>query len=124
AAPAAAVAVGPRALRAPQSVQPLVQGDTGRGYLYWVLLLVLVPLVWSTLHTSVDDEEHSVAKRLEHVVETNPEVAKKLEDLPDDPTKEQVLSTLPGHKLEGSLLPADTFVPWAFALLSAFGVLA
>jgi RsiW-degrading membrane proteinase PrsW (M82 family) len=44
-----------------------------------------------------------------------------MKDLPADATLDDVLAALPDHKLEGALLPSDTWIHWGFAFASGAG---
>jgi RsiW-degrading membrane proteinase PrsW (M82 family) len=110
--------------RPPRSMSATLPDDVGvRRHLYWVLLIVLVPLAWSTLHKSPAELE-SISDRLERTVQAHPEVAKKLESLSDNADKADVLGILPDHRLDGALLPDDTWMHWVFAALSGVAFLA
>jgi RsiW-degrading membrane proteinase PrsW (M82 family) len=109
------------AARAPQPVLPLEQGDTRRGYLYWVLILVLIPLVVATFHKS-GDEGTKLEDRLIQTIKRHPEARAAVKNLSDDADLDDVLkvvlAAVPGHKLDGAVLPRDTIAHWILAGLS------
>ncbi len=98
---------------APPSAPPSLDDAASRRkaaqrFVYLVLLLALIPLALSTLHRDEDD----FSARLERTVEANP-------GLRTDVTKEEFLRRVPDHRIEGALLPADTWAHWGFALVSS-----
>ena len=94
-----------------------------RRHLYWGLLLVLMPLAWSTLHTP-ETEGMKLSERFAHTLKLHPEVAEKLEHLSEDSGKHELFDALPDDRLEGALLPERTNAHWAFAAASAVVFLA
>ena len=62
-------------------------------------------------------------QRLVRTEKLHPEVEDELDKLSEDATIDDVLALFPGDRLEGALLPRDTYVHWGFALLSGIGFL-
>ncbi|MGB7161285.1 MAG: PrsW family glutamic-type intramembrane protease [Tepidisphaeraceae bacterium] len=86
-----------------------------RGYLFWLLLLAMIPLGVHTFqhHDSFDD-------RLERMVEASPELQQKLGEYdPETIEPEDVFDILPGNRLDGALLGRYAWIHWIYALLSA-----
>src|SRR5205809_38388 len=116
--PRPAIAAAPVAARvaqaqksSPLATPALVQesGQNLRQYLYWALILALIPLVWSTFHR----EEHAVRTRIVQTIKAHPEAAAKLESGEDE-----FFGALPTHRLEGALLAHNSSAHWFFAFLS------
>ena len=84
-----------------------------RQHLHWVLILALVPLVLST----VFGDSGSVFEQIKHSVENHPQVNA---DAVNAATSAYDFAMLcPEHRLDGALLPADTYLHWGIALLSS-----
>jgi RsiW-degrading membrane proteinase PrsW (M82 family) len=95
---------------------------SARDYLYWVLLLALLPLCREVIH----DSEPSLIDRLARTVQAHPEVRSHVEQMLDDPdaTLDDLLAILPGRRLdEQAHLPRDSMRHWWYATASAFGFL-
>lgn len=104
----------PKGFGAVQILPPEEPVRTHR-FRYWLLLLVLLPLAWSTMQSREGTRIHD---RLKATVHLHPEVLPKLADLPEHATLSQTLALFPGDKLEGALLPHDTWTHWGFAAIS------
>jgi len=100
----------------PKKVVESPVGSTGRPYRYLILLLTLLPLVWSTFRPG---DPKDVPKRLAETIQTHPEIQDKVDSLPEDASIEQLCALLPNDRIDGALLAYDTYVHWGFALLSA-----
>ncbi len=87
-----------------------------RPYHYLLLLLVLLPLAWSTVRPT---EERSVVERVHQTVAAHPEVQPAFDDLPERVGKAEVLAILPNDRCDGALLAYDTYGHWAMAAASA-----
>jgi RsiW-degrading membrane proteinase PrsW (M82 family) len=97
--------------------QPALGGGVSslRHYVYFLLLLALLPLVMSTLKKNDD-----VGRRLKHTLEANKSIVEKFERQ-EDASFDDLLNALPNHRIEGALLPRNTWTHWLFAGLSAAG---
>jgi len=84
-----------------------------RRYLPWLLALTLIPLVMSVF--TPDDD---VKARLQRTFKANPDVVARGEK-DEFKTLDDVLMALPEHRIEGALLPRDTWTHWVFAGLAA-----
>jgi RsiW-degrading membrane proteinase PrsW (M82 family) len=87
-----------------------------RGYLYFLLLLLLIPLAWSTLHR----DHNEFRDHLTLTFKNHPELRLKLAEVmsSETATKDQLFEALPSHKLDGALLSYDTWGHWALAGIS------
>jgi len=109
--------VSPRAGEARKrvpSAPPPPAKDGWRSYGRWGLAFALLPLILSVFTPNDEDPE----KRLHHMIERDPSLAKKLAKL-EEPTKNEILATLPDHRIEGAFHSQDTGAHWIYALLSA-----
>src|SRR6266851_1143367 len=96
-----------------------------RDFSYWLLLLFLIPLVFSLL-----GEEDSVVDRLERTIDNAPrelqsriiQIESALEDGKGDP--DELFKALPGGRIEGAHLPKKTFVHYLYGLVAAGGFFA
>ena len=88
-----------------------------RRFTYLSLLLAMLPLAIATFNSDAD----GVRDNLHRTVKTHPELQKAMPDddkLTVDSVREVVNET-PEHRLDGALLPLDTWAYWGFAFLSA-----
>jgi RsiW-degrading membrane proteinase PrsW (M82 family) len=92
---------------------PPTMGD----YLYWLFLLALIPLGLSVLRPKDDIKE-----RFEHTQQAHPEAFKRWSE-GEEPTLDDLLTSLPGERIEGALLPRNTWMHWAYAGLAVVGFL-
>jgi len=107
---------------APTTPAAAPQETSARDYLYWVLLLALVPLCREVIH----DGEPSLIERLARTVQAHPEVRSRVEALLDDPdaTLDDLLAVLPGQRLDDQAhLPRNSMRHWGYAAASALGFL-
>jgi RsiW-degrading membrane proteinase PrsW (M82 family) len=81
-------------------------------FLYWLFVLALIPLACSLL-----GDRNDVEKRLLRTLEANPEVVARAEA--QNASADELLSMLPGGRIDGALLPRDTRVHWWYALAAA-----
>jgi RsiW-degrading membrane proteinase PrsW (M82 family) len=94
-----------------------------RGVLYGVLLLALIPLLWETrhpLHRTFNDA-------LDVSIANHPDVVPKLRDVYEQKKvirNRDVFDVLPDHRLDGALLPYNTWRHWGYAGASAVVFLA
>lgn len=123
---------------APRVAQRAAVESRPRDYLYWLLLLPLLPLVYSLLHghaekpvierlrSALREQRHSHAKPAKTGQPGRPGAAPEAE--PDDDVDDltimtgdldSVIDELPGHKLPGAHLPRRTIIHWLYATLSA-----
>lgn len=117
-------AAAPRAAAAKHS--PVVRARPGgigsqpfdpRRYFYMLLALALIPLVYSTLIQGYETRDDLQA-RMEKTKSDNPDAAAKIHALGDRAPHKLVLMQFPDHRLEGAVLPVDTWVHWLLALVS------
>jgi RsiW-degrading membrane proteinase PrsW (M82 family) len=98
---------------------PLAQGEgrTWRDLTYLVLLLAMLPLVFS----SFKKDDGTIIDRVEHTLAAHPEVRDRFDTVAQSETAgmDEMIEVFPGHMLEGALLPRDTAMHWAFAAMSA-----
>ena len=93
--------------------QVAASGSSWRDYLHWVLFLALIPLGISTVMGDGPD----LIQRLNDSLQNHPEVNEAGVDAAESPHDWAML--FPDHRLDGAFLPADTYLHWVFALLSA-----
>jgi RsiW-degrading membrane proteinase PrsW (M82 family) len=98
-------------VRARAAAAPPAEQDGWRKYGRWGLVAALLPLI-----LSVFTPDDNALQRLQHMIERDPELAKKLEKLE---SKKEVLDALPEHRIEGAFHARDTGAHWLYALLSA-----
>jgi RsiW-degrading membrane proteinase PrsW (M82 family) len=98
-------------------VHPAAVPHPLREYLHWLLPLALLPLAFS-LGRPDDDTPERFQKTL---LEIPSEVRRQIEAVERQPdaTIEDVLTVLPGRRIQGALLPRDTSRHWLFAALTA-----
>lgn len=84
-----------------------------RFHLHWVLLMALLPLGISAAMGDGPDLPQRVEESLQNHPEVNQESVDGAESAYD------LAMLFPDHRLDGALLPADTYIHWGFALLSA-----
>jgi RsiW-degrading membrane proteinase PrsW (M82 family) len=94
---------------------PTVAERSPAHYLYWLLLLTLIPLGLSVLQPKSD-----VKERFEQTERQNPELFRRWENS-EDPTLDDLLGSLPGERIKGAYLPRGTWWHWAYALAAAVG---
>ncbi len=88
-----------------------------RQHLHWVLILGLMPLVLSTAF----GDSGGLFEKIEQSLENHPEVnADAVMEATSDHDRAMLF---PEHRLDGALLPADTYLHWGFALLSSVAFL-
>jgi len=108
------------AVRSPTTLSAALKPPRQRGlreYAYLVTALALIPLGISLFSGDAND----ASQRLKRMMEKNPEIASKVEQLgeSEDVSDDEFFDILPGKRIEGSLLPHDTWMHWGFAFLSA-----
>ncbi|HLJ92319.1 MAG TPA: hypothetical protein VKU02_03915 [Gemmataceae bacterium] len=103
-------------------------------YAYWLLLLTFVPLAISLLHGAKEDTLDRLVRSLEKSLPPEPEkaspkqkragkekkavpVVREEPDLPEG-SLDDLIARLPGGRIEGALLPRNSFMHWIFALLA------
>lgn len=89
-----------------------------RIHLHWLLLLALLPLGIS----AVRGDGPSFEERVEESLRNHPEVNEAGLDGAD--SLHDLAMLFPDHRLDGAFLPADTYLHWVFALISAGAFLA
>jgi RsiW-degrading membrane proteinase PrsW (M82 family) len=101
---------------------PAPQERSPRDYLYWVLLLALLPLCREIIR----DNEPTLIDRLTRTVQAHPELRQRVEDLVKDPnaTLDQLLAVLPDGRIDDvAHLPRDSMRHWWYATAAALGYL-
>ncbi len=83
-----------------------------RQHLHWVLILGLMPLVLSTAF----GDSGGMFEKIEQSLENHPEV--NADAVMEATSAHDLAMLFPEHRLDGALLPADTYLHWGFALLS------
>ena len=121
--PAPAAAPVPVAAIPVYPAQQLSTGDPPwRAKLYWLLLLLILPLAWSTLAGPTDP-----AELLDRTIEAHPELEEQIVAAEEGEADiEDVLDALPGNKLVGALHARGSWFHWVYALISGlmfFGVI-
>ena len=96
------------------SPDPELKPEKAGGYLYFILLLVLIPLGISMFKSDHD----SVKDRYQKTVLDHPEVISKLENLSEEASMGDVLDVFPDQKLEGAVLSHNTYAHWIMAIVS------
>lgn len=89
-----------------------------RLHLHWLLLLALLPL---GISVALGDGP-SFEERVEESLQNHPEVNEAGLDAAD--SLHEIAMLFPDHRLDGAFLPADTYLHWVFALISAGAFLA
>jgi hypothetical protein len=110
---------------APPSLPPLSSNETPMWlrHLHWVLALAMIPLAVSLLHSDANRDD--IVGRLKTTIETAPpeaqvRIIRKLDQLEQGHgTLNELFEELPGGKLAGAFLPRNSWLHWAFALVSA-----
>jgi RsiW-degrading membrane proteinase PrsW (M82 family) len=100
-------------VRARAAAPPPPPEDGWKKYGRWGLVAALIPLIFSVF--TPDD---NALQRLQHMIESDPSLAKKLGNL-DEKSKEEILGALPDQRIEGAFHPYHTGAHWLYALLSA-----
>lgn len=90
-------------------------------YLYFILLLALIPLGFSLLGTEKDDTKERFVRTLLNVEESPPEVRSRMQRVMEreDSSLNDILTALPEGKIEGAHLSRSTWMHWLYALLAA-----
>jgi hypothetical protein len=94
---------------------PLSKPDGARRYLYWALLLALVPLGLSILQKSTDN----TMDRFVNTVEAHPEISDAVERAMESEDDDALFAALPDHRIQGAHLAHDSSTHWLYAALSA-----
>ncbi len=102
-----------------KSLPPLTANETPLWlrHLHWLLALALIPLAFSLLHKSADDEDLKSRLR-DTVAQAPPEVQDRVEQVmsSDDATVDDLFNVLPNRKLLGAFLPRNSKLHWLMAL--------
>jgi RsiW-degrading membrane proteinase PrsW (M82 family) len=103
--------------------EAITSGFSPREYLYWLLVVALIPLASSVLRPKADNTEHRFEQTLSHAP---PEVKAQLHALAESGklTRDVLLRALPGGRIDGALLSHDTQVHWVYAALAVAAFLA
>ena len=95
-----------------------------REYAYLLLVLALIPLVFSLLHK---DEAKTFVDRIEATLkQATPEQLRRAQPVlskTEGVTLEELLSVMPGGKLMDAHLPRDSAIHWVYAAIAAAGFL-
>jgi RsiW-degrading membrane proteinase PrsW (M82 family) len=81
-----------------------------RDRMYLVLLLAIVPLL---IHTFTDTDDFQ--RRLKHTIHDNPQIGA----MSENSSLDEVLDTIPEHRIEGATLARDSFAHWGLGAASA-----
>jgi RsiW-degrading membrane proteinase PrsW (M82 family) len=87
-------------------------------HLHWLLILALLPLAFSLLHSRDEDD---LRERFARTLQEAPEESQRrvfriLEQMEKgESSREDLFKAMPGHKLSGALLARDSFAHWGFA---------
>jgi RsiW-degrading membrane proteinase PrsW (M82 family) len=102
------------------------QERSWRGYVYWLLLLAMIPLAVD----SVISKDDPIA-RLRQTIEGNPQLTQQYGELTDEELDETVardekgfFSTLPGQRIAGALHGRFSLVHWGYAAIAGAASLA
>jgi RsiW-degrading membrane proteinase PrsW (M82 family) len=89
-----------------------------RGYLFWLLLLAMIPLAADLFSKRPD-----TLTRLRETIAADPKLSEQYGDLDDDELagidEDELFSALPGHRIQGALHGKDTLAHWGYAAASA-----
>jgi RsiW-degrading membrane proteinase PrsW (M82 family) len=96
---------------------------SSRSYRYWLLVVVLIPLIWTTVRDR-SKPQPTVEERLTQTIIHHPEAAPKLAALSEDASESEVFAALPNDRLDGALLAKETKGHWGLAAISGIGFLA
>ena len=106
----------PRPVIAPPSDDTLAAENSWRGYIFWLLLLAMIPLAVETFagHEKAID-------RINRTLQAHPEIIGHV-DAPDRLTRrdeERILQMLPEHRLDGAFVSNDSLIQWPLAWAAA-----
>ncbi|MDB5323847.1 MAG: hypothetical protein JWN40_5478 [Phycisphaerales bacterium] len=87
------------------------QGRSWRDFTYFVLLLAMVPLIVS----SFGRERGDLGDLIDQSIDAHPEVKEKIAALPETAGPLEAIDLLPGHRIDGALLPRDSMTHWVLA---------
>jgi RsiW-degrading membrane proteinase PrsW (M82 family) len=98
-------------------VEATLGGRSWRDFNYLILLLAMLPLVFSSFKSS----RVTLGEQLKESVQAHPEVKERLRALmgSEESTIDDVIDVFPGGKLDGAFLPRKTAAHWVFAGISA-----
>ena len=108
------------AYQAPRAVIPAADEDIAaaekswRGYLFWLLLLAMIPLA-----AEVFGGHEDVEARLDRTLDAHPDVEKRIGSRDEVKTRrdaDRVLDLLPEHRLDGALVARKSMIHWPWAL--------
>jgi RsiW-degrading membrane proteinase PrsW (M82 family) len=86
-----------------------------RDFTYLVLLLAMLPLVFSSFQPS----RVSLRDQLRQTLRAHPEARERIQALSEEATIDDVIDAFPDQKLDGAFLPHHTYAHWLFAAISA-----
>lgn len=91
-----------------------VENSAGLGFWHWLLLVGMIPLAISIVVPAP-----TVLEQLSTLVQSDPDVAQKIEAITSKEQFDEFLGSLPEGRLPGAHLARKTFVHWVYAGLSA-----
>ena len=116
--PLAPVPVG-RPLPDPVVRKASAAGPRFAGRLYWLLLLALVPLAIHIIFVGKDDTEQRFERSVERLSEKSSRRLGRSAEFDDEVEVAAIVNRLPGKRIEGAALPANTNLHWLMGLGSA-----
>jgi len=103
---------GARSRSVSQRLAPDHARAGGRRFLYFALILAMIPLALSLI-----GDDHSVEERLARTQESHPDAFNSALDGTFDP--DEFFAKLPDHKLLGAHLSKESWAHWLYAFISA-----
>ncbi len=92
-----------------------------RGFVFWLLLLAMVPLAIDAFN-----REHDALARLRQTIEADPTLSETYAGLNDDELNEAIgadedvfFAAVPGNRIQGALLAKSSMVHWGYALVAS-----
>lgn len=92
-----------------------------RGFVFWLLLLAIIPLAIDTF-----TRDHDTLARVRQTIESDPNLAETYGGLDDDELdfaigadEDAFFSALPDNRIQGALLGKSSLVHWGYALVAS-----
>jgi RsiW-degrading membrane proteinase PrsW (M82 family) len=103
----------PRAVIAPPPGDIEAAEKSWRGYVFWLLLVAMIPLAIQTFAGHED-----ILERINHTLDQHPEIAEKVHPSEHLTRRDEqrILDMLPEHRLDGALVARDSLIQWPCAL--------